>query len=62
MKKEYMKPTMNVVKIRQAQMICTSQVERAANNAGLNENIGSGNGDARSRSFDGFDDFDDWDE
>ncbi len=51
---------MNVVKIKQAQMICTSPVERASNNVGLNENIGAGNVDARSRSFDGFDD--DWDE
>ncbi len=59
MKKKYIMPTMNVVKIKQAQMICTSPVERASNNVGLNENIGAGNVDARSRSFDGFDAWED---
>jgi hypothetical protein len=61
MKKEYMNPTMNVVKIQhRTHLLQASPVRRAANNVGLNENIGAGNVDARSRSFDGFDD--DWDE
>ena len=49
---------MNVVKIRQAQMLCSSPLGSVNNNAGLNEVIGAGNGDARARSFDGFDDWD----
>ena len=56
-----MNPTMNVVKIQhRTHLLQASPVRRAANNVGLNENIGAGNVDARSRSFDGFDD--DWDE
>ena len=48
---------MKVVKIRQAQMICSSPVDTVSNNAGLNSSIGAGNGDARSRQYN-----DDWDE
>ena len=56
-KKEYQKPTMNVVKIQQTQMLCSS-VTGTSNNAGINEDILPGSGPARARSFGGFDDWD----
>ena len=59
MKKEYMKPEQRVVELQHSTQLLNNSVRGLSNNAGLNENIGSGNGDARSRSFDGFDDWDD---
>ena len=58
MKKEYIKPTVKVVQLQHRTHLLSGSVNGLSNNAGLNENIGSGNGDARSRSFDGFDDWD----
>lgn len=56
-----MKPEQRVVLLQhRTQLLQASPVGRAANNAGLNENIGSGNGDARSRQYN--DGWDDWDE
>ena len=53
-----MKPTVKVVQLQHRTHLLSGSVKELSNNAGLNENIGSGNGDARSRSFDGFDDWD----
>ena len=61
MKKEYMKPTVKVVQLQHRTHLLSGSVKGLSNNAGLNENIGSGNGDARARSNGGFD-WDDWDE
>ena len=49
---------MKVVLLQHRTQLLSSSVRGLSNNADLNENIGSGNGDARSRSFDGFDDWD----
>ena len=54
MKKNYCKPTMNVVKIQQAQMLCTS----TESNVGITGGNSGYDGPARARSFD----WDDWDE
>ena len=57
MKKEYMKPEQHLVQLQHRTHLLQASVRGLSNNAGLNENIGSGNGDARSRSFD-----DDWED
>ena len=60
MKKKYMKPTMNVVKIQHQSHILVDSVHNLnSGDTGLKLG-GAGNGDARARSFDGGDD--DWDE
>ena len=57
-KKEYQKPTMNVVKIQQAQMLCTSGVD-SVNGGDPGIGFGGGSGEVgRARSFGGFDDWD----
>ena len=58
MKKEYMKPEQRVVMLQHSTQLLNNSVTGLSNNAGLNENIGSGNGDARSRQYNGID----WDE
>ena len=58
MKKEYMKPTMKVVKIQHQSHILVDSVHNLnSGDTGLKLG-GAGNGDARARSFDGFDDWD----
>ena len=42
MKKEYMNPTMNVVKIRQAQMLCSSPVVNNVDDGDTGIGIGGG--------------------
>ena len=59
MKRKYDKPTINVVSIQHQGIICTS-ANKTINNAGFNETISGGSGDARASSFDDWDD--DWDE
>jgi hypothetical protein len=54
MKKEYMKPAMQVVEIQMAQMLCASDVSSVGGNSGLGLGCGS-NGGGRSRE-------DDWDD
>ena len=56
-----MKPQMEVVEIKMGQqLLAGSRVTKTSNNAGFNETISGGSGDARASSFDGWDD--DWDE
>lgn len=60
-KKDYMKPSMRVVRLQHQGIICTSDVKRTSNNAGLSEEILGGIGTARARSFNCWDDEDeDW--
>jgi len=54
MKKKYIKPVTQVVKIQHTSIICTS-VNSLGSNANMNYG-GGGNGPARSRSFGGWDD------
>jgi len=63
MKKEYMKPTMRVVKIQHSGIICTSLTTTSTNlDEGETLTIGGGgNGQGRARSNGGID-WDDWDE
>lgn len=55
-KKNYQKPAMQVVNINTSHKLLElgsgPKASKAAGNAGFNENISAGNGDARSRSFD----------
>ena len=55
MKKEYMKPQMEVVEIQTAQMLCVSKVDSLGGNSGLGLGGGS-NGAARVRESDDWDD------
>ena len=55
-KKAYQKPTLRVVKIEQAHIICASDVTSVGGNAGLNSSISAGSGPARSRSYSDWDD------
>ncbi len=53
MKKNYMKPTMDVVNMQIANMICGSEVKSVDGNAGLRYGgAGASNGVARSRGGD----------
>ena len=57
MKKNYLKPVMRVVRLKvRHQLLNASSVQSVGGNAGFNENIIGGNGDARSRSNDWWDD------
>jgi hypothetical protein len=62
MKKNYMKPAMNVVKIQHSQMLCGSGSVTSAESGDTGiTGGGPGSGPARSRSNGGID-WDDWDE
>ena len=57
MKKDYMNPPMNVVKIRQAQMLCSSPVVNNVDSGDTGIRFGGGgNGSDRSRGSDDWDD------
>ena len=60
MKKNYCKPTMNVVKIQHSQMLCGSITGVNSGDTGIGFG-GGGNGPGRARSNGGID-WDDWDE
>ena len=60
MKKNYCKPTMNVVKIQHSQMLCGSITGVEGGDTGITGG-GPGSGPARARSYGGID-WDDWDE
>ena len=60
MKKDYCKPTMNVVKIQHSQMLCASITGVQSGDTGITGG-GPGSGPARARSNGGID-WDDWDE
>ena len=59
-KQEYQKPTIEVVKLQQQGIICTSDVRSVNGNAGMDYD-GGGNGPARARQHNPID-WDDWDE
>jgi len=58
MKKNYQKPAMQAVTIRQkcAILASASEVNSVGGNAGFNSKVSAGSGTARSRSFDDWDD------
>ena len=58
MKKNYCKPTMNVVKIQHTQMLCDSITGVEGGDTGIGYG-GGGSGPARARSYGGID-WDDW--
>ena len=60
MKKDYCKPTMNVVKIQHSQMLCGSVTRVESGDTGITGG-GPGSGPGRARSNGGID-WDDWDE
>ena len=63
MKKEYMKPAMQVVMVScKTGLLQASNVGKAQNNVGLNEKVEPGSGNARSRGFNGWDAEDDFEE
>ena len=57
-KQTYQKPEMRVVKIQQAQMLCTS----TESNVGITGGNSGYDGPARARQYNGGIDWDDWDE
>ena len=59
MKKTYSTPTIEVVKLQQQGIICTSDVRSVKGNAGLDYG-GGGSGPARARSHGGIDWDDEW--
>ena len=61
MKKNYCKPTMNMVKIQDSQMLCGSITGVEGGDTGIGYGGGS-NGPARARQYNGGIDWDDWDE
>jgi hypothetical protein len=59
-KKAYQQPQLHSVNIRVENLMGSTSITRLSSNAGFNENISGGSGDARSRGYD--DDWDDWDD
>ncbi len=57
MKTTYQQPMLRVVKIQATHLICDSGiVQRASNNAGIDETVEAGNGPARVKGYSVWDD------